>query len=333
MFLNKKLFFILSALLISSPLIRGNALLGIGARKAQNQMISQTRAAYNEAQYSKVEEIGKEFLLKYPSASKKRLKEVYLLLGNSYKEQGQYDKALLTYNEAAEFLPKDEDINIALGDVYLIGGLTDNAKDIYRSVLKINKANKSALLGMAKAYYEEGLFSRAASFFKNYEDISGEDGVGPYFLYYYAMAQYLSNNQEEALSLALRALSYEDTADNLFLLAKIYRSSDDRETALVYIDAALDKDPSRDDIYLTKALWLSFEPSGARQAESMADSVLKRDGRDKLALFVKYLSMKKQGKSAAAARAYLLKIMDLEGDQFIDKLAAKLYYSDKAAPR
>lgn len=328
MFLNRVLFIALAALFLLWPFEQSRALFGISARKAQNQMLTQAQEAYDDAQYKRVEELGKEFLLKYPSASKKRLKTMYLLLGDSYKERGQYDKALLTYNEAAEFLPKDEDVNLALGGIYLIGGLTDNAKDIFRKVLEINKENKDALLGMARAYYEEGLFSRANVFFEYYRQAGGEEISGPFF-YYYAMSQYLADNQDEALDLALKALSAEETADTLFLLAKIYRNGDDEENAWLYIDAALDKDPSRYDIYLTKALWLSFGTlEQNKQAEKMADFILKKNSRDKLALFIKYLSLRKRGGDSAKAREYLRTIMSMEGDQLMDKMAAKLYYMD-----
>lgn len=327
MFLNRGFFIALAALFLLWPFAQGNALFGISARNAQNQMLREAEDAYDNAEYKRVEELGKEFLLKYPSASKKRLKRMYLLLGDSYKERGQYDKALLTYNEAAEFLSKDEDINLALGGIYLIGGLTDNAKDIFRKVLEINKENKEALLGMARAYYEEGLFSRANVFFEYYGQAGGgKETAGPFY-YYYAMSQYLADNQDAALDLALKALSAEETADTLLLLAKIYRNADDEENAWRYIDAALEKDPARYDIYLTKALWLSFGTlEQTKQAEKMADIILEKDSRDKLALFIKYMSLRKRGGDSARAGEYLKTIMSTEGDQFMDKLAAKLYY-------
>ena len=320
---------IIAALLISFPFAKAEALFGFSARAAQNEMIEQVRMAYAEGDYKTVEEISHEFLLKYPSASKKRLKDVYLSLGGAYKAEGQYDKALLVYNEAVEFLPKDEDVNIALGGIYLIGGLTDNAKEIYRKVLVINKANKDALLGLARAHYYDGFFSRATMFFKEYEQASQREDLSASFFYYYAMAQYFSNHSDLALELAFKSLSAEETPDTLLLIAKIYKNSADEKNALKYLNAALEKAPSREDIYLTKALWFAFDKDTAAEGGKMADAVLRKDGRDKLALFIKYLSLLRLGASEAQSSIYLKKITDLEGDQLIDKFADKIYKAGK----
>lgn len=320
-----KISFVLAAFLLFFPFVRAEALFGFTARAAQNEMIEQVSTAYAEGDYKTAEEISREFLVKYPSASKKRLKKVYLFLGGAYKAEGQYDKALLVYNEAVEFLPKDEDVNIALGGIYLIGGLTDNAKEIYRRVLAINKANKDAVLGLARAHYEDGFFSRATMFFKEYEEASAGEELPSSFFYYYAMAQYFSNHSDLALELAFKSLSAEETPDTLMLIAKIYKNSADEKNALKYLNMALDKAPERTDIYLTKALWLAFDKDTAAEGGKMADAVLLKDGRDKLALFIKYLSLARLGASEAQSSVYLKKITDLEGDQLIDKLADKLY--------
>ena len=227
-----KISFVLAAFLLFFPFVRAEALFGFTARAAQNEMIEQVSAAYAEGDYKTAEEISREFLVKYPSASKKRLKKVYLFLGGAYKAEGQYDKALLVYNEAVEFLPKDEDVNIALGGIYLIGGLTDNAKEIYRRVLAINKANKDAVLGLARAHYEDGFFSRATMFFKEYEEASAGEELPSSFFYYYAMAQYFSNHSDLALELAFKSLSAEETPDTLMLIAKIYKIPPTKKTLL-----------------------------------------------------------------------------------------------------
>lgn len=309
------------------PFGRAEALLGFGARAAQKEMIEQVRKSYDEGDYKTVEEISREFLIKYPSASKKRLKDVYLFLGRAYTAEGQYDKALLTYNEAVEFLPKDEDVNIALGDIYLIGGLTDNAKEIYRKVLAANKDCKEAVLGLARAHYEDGFFSRATMFFKEYEESSAAEELSASFFYYYAMAQYFSNNGEAAFELAFKSLSKEETPDTLVLIAKLYKDSSDEENALKYLNAALEKAPSRADIYLTKALWLAFDKGTAAEGGKMADAVLQKDEYDKLALFIKYLSLVRMGASEAESAVYLKRIIDLEGDGLIDNFAGKIYKS------
>lgn len=321
MCLNKT-FFILILFFILFPFSQAEAIFGISSRAAQKEIISQIEEAYAEKDYNTVEELSKEFLLKYPSASKKRLKTVYLLLGKSYKAEGQYDKAMLTYNEAVEFLPKDEEVNLALGEIYLIGELSDNAKSIFRKVLENNKDSKDALLGMAYAYYADGFFSRASDYFKQYEDYGGESNA--LFLYFYAMSQYLSNHSALALQTALRSLELEEKTDTLLLIAKIYKYSDNDTNAFEYINAAIKSAPERKDLYLTKALWLAFEPKTALEGGKMADTLLADHPKDKLALFIKAISLIRLGKKKEAS-AILKEINFTESHQFIDKMADKIY--------
>lgn len=304
------------------PFVRADAFLGIGTNKAQKNIIAKLEGSYKAGDYDGVEELGREFLIKYPSARKKRLKKVYLLLGQAYIGEGQKDKAMLIYNEAAEFLPKDTEILLTLGDIYLEGGLTDNAKNIYNKVLKIDENNKAAFLGLAKAYFQEGFFSKASSYFKKYEDCGAREPDD--FLYYYAMSEYLSNNNDTALQIAFRSLILKPDADGYMLIAKIYKNKGDWDNALDYLNKALEKDPSRKDIYMIKMLWLAFNPQTCEEGLKMSQEILKQDKQDKLALFAGYIALLRQG-NYKKAQENLAKITALEGDGFIERIAQKVY--------
>lgn len=302
--------------------VRAQALFGIKTNKIQNDIITRLESSYSQKNYNDVEELGREFLIKYPSASAKKLKKVYMLLGRSYEAEKQYDKAMLVYNEAAEFLPKDTDVHLALADIYLNGGLTENAKTVYDKVLKFDKDNKAAILGLAKSYYEEGFFSRACTYFKQYNDSGAQEPAD--FLYYYAMAEYLSNHNDTALKIAYSSLIKKNDADGYLLLAKIYKNKKDWENSLKYLDKALEKEPSRKDIYLTKTLWLAFNVKTYAQGLKMAEDFLKQYPSDKLALFAKYIALFRAGETKKAQEQLML-INSFEDDSFIERLSLKLY--------
>lgn len=320
MYLSKRA--ILLSVFLLLPFVKADALFGIETNKAQKNIIARLEENVSAGDYDAAEELGREFLIKYPSASKKRLKQVYMLLGEAYLAEGQPDKAMLIYNEAAEFLPKDTDMLLSLGDIYLEGNLTDNAKSIYGKVLKLDKDNKLALLGLAKAYFEEGFFSKASFYFKQYEDSGAKEPKD--FLYYYAVSEYLSNNNDGALQIAFRSLIFKPDADGYLLIAKIYKNKKDLDNAVNYLDKALEKDSSRKDIYMIKMLWLAFNTKTCAEGLKMAEEILKQDSKDKLALFAKYIALFKQG-SFEKANRQLEKITAQEGDGFIDRIAQKIY--------
>ena len=321
MCLNKSVIFIFVFLLLF-PFVKAEAFFGNAANKAQKNIIASLEESYRAGDYDGVEELGREFLIKYPSASKNRLKKVYLLLGLAYIGEGQKDKAMLIYNEAAEFLPKDTEILLALGYIYLDGGLTDNAKSIYNKVLKFDEDNKDAFLGLARAYFQEGFFSKASFYFNKYEESGAKEPDD--FLYYYATSEYLSNNNDTALQIAFRSLIFKPDADGFMLIAKIYKNKGDWDNAVVYLDKALESNPSRKDIYMIKMLWFAFNLQTSDQALKMAEEILIQDKQDRLALFAKYIALFRQGRFNKA-KEQLEKIVAQEGDGFIERVAQKIY--------
>lgn len=315
-----KIFFILFIFVLLMP-ADGNALFGIEARREQKQMLSEARSAFDIANYPLAIDISEEFLLKNANAPKRRLKRAYLMLGSSYKALGEYDKALLKYNEAIEFFPKDIELNLALGDIYMLGGLTDKAIEVYNTVLLFDKDNMPARLALAKAYLNEGFFARSSKYYKEY--IESEDIKDGKIYYEYALSRYMANDYDKALELAIKSSDLEILPDTTFLLAKIYKVKGDTKKAIETIELASEQDRTREDIFLTRALWLAYDNAYNMQALEMVGGYLEDNPDDKLAMFVKFLALYRQGKTQEA-HTYLKAITRTEGDGFINKLAERL---------
>lgn len=292
--------------------------------RQQKQMLADARAAYEQGDYRAAVDITQEFLLK--NAGKHNAKDAYVMLGNSYKAMGQYDKALLKYNEAIEFYPKDADLMLALGDVYFIGGLTEKAIEIYKKTLLLDPKAAAAKIGLARSYLSEGFFDRAAKYFEDY--IMQTQSADPKVYYDYALSRFYANDYDGALSLTQKSLALKTDAGTTFLLAKIYKARGDKQKAAAAIDEALRQNPADEVVFLTRALWLARDKNTAKEGLAAANAYLAKVHNDNLALFAKYLAEYNLNDSSAAQKT-LKAITETEGDGFIYKLALKIYKTYK----
>ncbi len=288
--------------------------------RQQKQMLIDARAAYEQGDYRSAVDIAQEFLLK--NAGKHNAKDAYVLLGNSYKAMGQYDKALLKYNEAIEFYPKDADLMLALGDVYFIGGLTEKAIEVYKQTLQLNPDASAAKIGLARSYLSEGFFDRAAKYFEEYTVQT--QTADPKVYYDYALSRFYANDYDGAFNLTQKSLTLKADAGTTFLLAKIYKARGDKQKAFITISQALRQNPADEVVFLTRALWLAREKTTAKEGLAAANTYLAKVPNDNLALFAKYLA-EYNLHDISAAQKTLKAITETEGDGFINKLALQIF--------
>ncbi|MDR0952829.1 MAG: tetratricopeptide repeat protein [Elusimicrobiota bacterium] len=324
MCLNKTI--LLFLLLTFLPTAQAYSFLGLGGRAEQKATIAAVREASSKGDYDTVIELSEEFFTRNINAPKRRLKRIYLLLGNAYKNRGDYDKALLTYSEAREFYPKDIDLNLALADIYVVGELTDKAVEVYKNILKLDKDNNPAKLGLARAYLSEGLSIRASDLFEEYINNKGETNGLVY--YDYALSKFMANDYNKALSLAQEAASFGETADIIFLIAKIYKAQGEEKKAFDTIKLASQMDKTRNDILLLRGLWLAYDEDYQAEALEIANNYLKDKPQSQLANFIKFLANKRAGDNTEASKN-LKAITSSEGNGFTKQVALKLTENKK----
>ncbi|MCV5950510.1 tetratricopeptide repeat protein, partial [Escherichia coli] len=63
--------------------------------------------------------------------------EARILLADAYRKQKKYDKAAIMYEQALASRPDDKSIYHLIGDLYRIQGLFDKAIDIIKRALRI----------------------------------------------------------------------------------------------------------------------------------------------------------------------------------------------------
>lgn len=299
--------------------LNANAIFGLKGRSEQKEQIAKARKAFAEENYPETIRLMKDFTLK--DAPKRRIKRAYVLIADSYIAMEEYDKAMITLSEALEFYPNDIDLRLTLANVYYICDLNTRAIEEYQEILKHDKNNPKAILGLAQAMLKEGFYSKACEYFKKYVSLTNTQA--PHIYYEYATSHYRLNNFATALELALISLEQKPLPDTKLLIAKIYKSQGKIEKALQTIRDAWLLDINREDIFLTYALWLAYDKESSKQGLEMAQEYLEKNPKNRLALFIKYVAYIKLGNTKNAQKT-LKEIAALKEKGFIDNLAKKI---------
>ncbi|MBK6264212.1 tetratricopeptide repeat protein [Marivirga sp. S37H4] len=83
-------------------------------------------------------------------------------IGNDFYSQGEYQKAIDSYNEYLKLKPSDEIILYNRGRAYEELGQYDKALRDFKKVIEIDPKNESALLSFGKSYFREKDYKNAA---------------------------------------------------------------------------------------------------------------------------------------------------------------------------
>ncbi len=69
---------------------------------------------------------------------------LYMVLGQSYVENGDYQKAIEMFEKAIAIIPKDVKLNLTLADLYRDKGMVKEAVDQYRKVIELSPGTEEA---------------------------------------------------------------------------------------------------------------------------------------------------------------------------------------------
>ena len=268
----------------------------------------------------------KQAILKFEDAFAKGLsshksKKTYIMMGRSYEVLGEMDRAFATYSKGLQLYPKDLELMIENADLYYISSGYSKAIVLYNQILKKDKENYLAHLGLGKSYEKLGFFSKAIGYYSLYFDEVKNPNQN--YFYNYAYCYYkLDNFTESQEIIAENLTNTKNDADYLFLSGKIYWKVKQYDKAFQQLDKALELDSSRRDIELTKALW-HYSLGKYSDAEKIANKYINQNKEDTLAMLVKSMCLiKKQNKTKADR--YLAIILEKENSGFIYQTALKL---------
>jgi tetratricopeptide (TPR) repeat protein len=94
--------------------------------------------------------------------------------GWAYKNQGEYDKALMCFKEGLKANPADSRNYSAIGWIYIDQGEYDKALKWLKAGIKMNPVDTNGYNGIGRIYKDQGKYREAIEFFKNSEKFNPE---------------------------------------------------------------------------------------------------------------------------------------------------------------
>jgi tetratricopeptide (TPR) repeat protein len=225
----------------------------------------------------------------------------YLLFGRSLEALGRYDRALTHYVLALQLYPRDEELTLALADVYHREELDDKARPLYERVLSRDSRNPRAHIGLAESYQSLGLYDSALEHYRQAVEAWGAGNPIVWTNYAHALAGERDfAGAEHAMQ---KALSLSSSPERLEDLAVYQHAQGKLEQAYVTLDAAIAAASSDASLRLRRALWLSKEGRDEEAARDV-EKALQLQPKDPLGWWCRGLLDARAGRTADARLAF-----------------------------
>ncbi len=321
MYLKNKLY-----LLLLVPLFTGgcatfrSGFLGLAAPGDRQEYV-RARDLYNQQKYQDAVAQLTAYIYKAGNVNRREAR-AYRLLGMSYEQLGQLDKALEVYLEALEFHPKKVPLLVAAANLYQRAGLTDRSQELYARALQEEPENLLALAGQAENYRSFGFYSKARAY---YDKVFELDPTAPaQYRARYASTFLNQRNYEQAFIHITMALTEDSTNPDYWLLsAKAAFGLGEYDHARHALDTALLLAPDRKDIQLFRLIGL-YQNSRYTAALQAARTFLQQYPQDPLGLLVQALCEWKLGQPKTA-RLHLARAAQVApANSFVSQVAQKL---------
>ena len=258
-------------------------------RRSRDKPLQTAEVYFNKGNYLKtIEAINGLQLQELHSETQSR---AYWYLGQSYQRTMNLDKALSTYQVAAQLYPDEKHFLLALAGLYHRVGLTDRARPLFEKVLELDPGNPDAHIGLAETFEKLGFLSLASGHYRT--ALESTDYSNATLWLKAAKCLFGQRRFVEADNAAMQARDISGgDADTWLVLATISFHQGKLTQALARLDRAGKISPGRRDIILRKSLW-SGAAGDIEGARSSVMSVLSKNPRDPLALWaLAWLEMK-----------------------------------------
>lgn len=243
------------------------------------------------------------------------------MLGLSYEQLNQPDKALETYQEALEFHQKDIPLLLAAADLYHRTELTDQSIALYNRALNLDAQNQQALAGLAENYIDMGFYSKSREYYDEFFRLNPQAPSINRARYAYAFLKQ-GNYRDAFINITMAKTEEPGNADYWLLSARAYKGLGLAQDALADLDIALQLAPERTELRAIKSMWL-YQQGDFDASLALAQDLLQTDPDNELALFMTYMNFNRRGQTRQAAQA-LQSIQALDKDSFARRVAEKL---------
>lgn len=266
--------------------------------------LAQARTLFDQKQYADViRNLQEPDLQKLP---RQDLRRAYDLLGLSYQFNNEQDRAIGVYELAEQLFPKDINLLTHLADLLHGLEIDDRARPLYERVLAIHPNNAAANLGMAEIERVTGLLDQSQ---EHYERCLIELKDNPAVWRGYAEVLAERRNFPQAAAAIQKALNLNpNNPSSLRSLAQFQRRQDLTAQAYATMDKAIAAAPAangsttpKSEMTLQRGLWL-LEDDRLEESLAAAQSVLRHDPRDPLALWLRASIQLRRGRREEAER-------------------------------
>jgi len=151
--------------------------------EASLAFIDKATQLFNEKDYDGALGVLEQFLAQNPTAY-----QAYILVGDCYREKGDFDKAIDTYNKAIEEAKKDEKMGkeitakglAAIGDCYLRKGDFEKTQSFFKQSIDTYPDNETLAYNVGEIYFSSQKLDEAIQYFTIATKIK-PDWAPPYY--------------------------------------------------------------------------------------------------------------------------------------------------------
>lgn len=253
---------------------------------------------------------------------KRREARAYRLLGRSYEQLGQLNKALETYLEALEFHPKKVPLLIAAAELYQRTGLIEQSQQLYARALQEEPHNLDALSGQAENYRAFGFYSQARTYYDQFFALNPQ--AASHYRARYASTFLNQNKFKEAFIHITMALSEDpDQPDYWLISAQASFGLGRLEDSLSAIDTALLLAPDRKDLQFYKMMGM-YQAGDYQASLAQVKAFLKIHPQEPLALLLLALNEEQLGFYPRARTHLKQAAQRADPKSFVSRVANKL---------
>ncbi len=240
----------------------------------------------------------------------------------SFSATGRPSRALSVYELASKLYPRNIRLHLGFADLLLRSDLPEKALPLYEKILKKTPDSFEARLGLARAEQALGFYGRSADDFKlALKDRSS--ARDPSIWRSYAEALYERGRLDDAQAAVEKALELRREAAGLIDLAYIERARGRLDGAIATLREARSLPDAPRALGRAITLWL-LEARQPAQARAEAQSLLKADPLDPVALWAKAMADKELGRLREARRFMALAGSSPESAPFLAKVSKAL---------
>jgi tetratricopeptide (TPR) repeat protein len=161
---------------------------------------------------------------------------IYLRLGELYKNQGKFSQAEESYRKALEMNPGNDNTYVDLGWLYRVQGKYNQAEVFYKKALELNPKNGHACGRLGWLYHDQGKFAEAEDFYKKAIELNPKKGNACYSLGILYRDQGKLSQAEDPLRRAVEIDPENERA--LGAMASLYEEMGKPELAKAYAEKA-----------------------------------------------------------------------------------------------